>query len=207
MEQKIKQDQGGNIGKNIREIRLERGIGQTELVRMLDLKGISITRECLVKIERGIQHVQVQQLKGIKIELRTSFDELLSKRLQKEADPAAAVAEAMELIFAVKPGGLVPFEMTQEFIEAFGRDAADRLLELTHEPLSYAVSNIDMIFENIMVSGDKYYCLDYEWVLDFPVPAQFIRYRNLHYFYRKFGGFLSAHCPRREFLERLYGGL
>ena len=77
MEQKIKQDEGGNIGKNIREIRLERGIGQTELVRMLDLKGISITRECLVKIERGIQHVQVQQLKGIKIELRTSFDELL----------------------------------------------------------------------------------------------------------------------------------
>ena len=74
--QKIKQD-NGNIGRNIREIRLARGIGQTELVRLLDLQGIAITRECLVKIERGIQHVQVQQLKGIKIELRTSFDELL----------------------------------------------------------------------------------------------------------------------------------
>lgn len=133
----------------------------------------------------------------------TSFDELLSKRLQKEADPAAAVAEAMELIFAVKPGGLVPFQVTPEFMDIFGQDAADRLLELTDEPQSYAVSNMDMIFENIMVSGDKYYCLDYEWVLDFPVPAQFIQYRNLHYFYRKFGGFLSAHCPRREFLERL----
>ena len=77
MIQKIKQDKNGNIGKNIREIRLARGIGQTELVRMLDLQGIAITRECLVKIERGVQHVQVQQLKGIKIELGTSYEELL----------------------------------------------------------------------------------------------------------------------------------
>lgn len=77
MIQKIKQDKNGNIGKNIREIRLARGIGQTELVRMLDLQGITITRECLVKIERGLQHVHVQQLKGIKNELGTSYEELL----------------------------------------------------------------------------------------------------------------------------------
>lgn len=77
MGQKIKQDLNGNIGKNIREIRISRGIGQTELVRMLDLQGIPITRECLVKIERGIQHVQVQQLKAIKDELKTTYDELL----------------------------------------------------------------------------------------------------------------------------------
>ena len=77
LKQKIKQDRDGNIGKNIREIRIARGIGQTELVRMLDLQGIPITRECLVKIERGIQHVQVQQLKAIKDELKTTYDELL----------------------------------------------------------------------------------------------------------------------------------
>ena len=77
MNQKIKQDTNGNIGKNIREIRMKKGIGQTELVRLLDLQGIPITRECLVKIERGIQHVQVQQLRAIKNELKTSYDELL----------------------------------------------------------------------------------------------------------------------------------
>lgn len=76
MEQKIKQD-NGNIGKNIRKIRKEKGIGQTELVRMLDLEGVSITRECLVKIERGIQHVQVQQLRAIKKVLGTTYEELL----------------------------------------------------------------------------------------------------------------------------------
>ena len=77
MEQKIKQDNRGNIGKNIREIRVSKGIGQTELVRLLDLQGIPITRECLVKIERGIQHVQVEQLRAIRDELDTTYDELL----------------------------------------------------------------------------------------------------------------------------------
>ena len=77
MDQKIKQDNGGNIGQNIRKVRIARGIGQTELVQRLDLKGISITRECLVKIERGVQHIQVQQLRAIKNELKTTYDELL----------------------------------------------------------------------------------------------------------------------------------
>lgn len=77
MGQKIKQNGNGNIGKNIREIRIAKGIGQTELVRLLDLQGIPITRECLVKIERGIQHVQVEQLKAIKDELKTTYEELL----------------------------------------------------------------------------------------------------------------------------------
>lgn len=77
MEQKIKQDSNGNIGRNIRAIRKSKGIGQTELVRLLDLQGISITRECFVKIERGVQHIQVEQLKAIKEELGTTYDELL----------------------------------------------------------------------------------------------------------------------------------
>ena len=76
MNQKIKQD-SGNIGRNIREIRMTKGIGQTELVRLLDLQGVSITRECLVKIERGIQHIQMQQLRGIKQALDVTYDELL----------------------------------------------------------------------------------------------------------------------------------
>ena len=52
-EQKIKQV-GIDIGRNIRRIRLEKGYGQTDFVRMLQLKNVDITRETLVKIERGI---------------------------------------------------------------------------------------------------------------------------------------------------------
>ena len=76
-EQKIKQDNEIKIGANIREVRKNRGIGQKELVSQLQLNGISITRETLVKIERGIQHIQATQLRAIRDALGTSYDELL----------------------------------------------------------------------------------------------------------------------------------
>ena len=76
MAQKIKQDEI-RIGENIRRVRLERGIGQTELVRMLQLEGVEMTRETLVKIERGIQHIQAVQLRALRDALDASYDELL----------------------------------------------------------------------------------------------------------------------------------
>lgn len=79
MEQKIKQDGIIHIGQNIREIRISKGIGQTELVRMLQLMDVQMTREMLVKIERGIQHIQASQLKGIRDALDTTYDELLGE--------------------------------------------------------------------------------------------------------------------------------
>lgn len=75
-EQKIKQDEI-HIGKNIREIRKAKGIGQTQLVIMLQLNGVDMTRECLVKIERGIQHIKATQLRAIRDVLETSYDLLL----------------------------------------------------------------------------------------------------------------------------------
>ena len=73
----IKNDKGTNIGTNIRRIRLESKISQTDLVRILQLMGVDITREALVKIEKGTQHVKVSQLKAIKTALGTSYEELL----------------------------------------------------------------------------------------------------------------------------------
>ena len=75
-EQKIKHI-GIDIGGNIRRILLEKGYGQTEFVRMLQLQNVDITRETLVKIERGIQHITGSQLRGIRDCLDTSYDELL----------------------------------------------------------------------------------------------------------------------------------
>ena len=76
MEQKIKEDEIF-IGKNIRRIRKEKGIRQTEMVALLQLENVMITREALVKIERGIQHIQATQLRAIKNVLETTYDELL----------------------------------------------------------------------------------------------------------------------------------
>ena len=78
MEQKIKQ-KGINIGGNIRQIRKMKNIGQTELARMVQLNDVYMTRETLVKIERGIQHITGAQLKGIRDGLNTTYGELLKE--------------------------------------------------------------------------------------------------------------------------------
>ena len=75
--QKIKNSSENTIGKNIREARQKAGIGQTELVGKLQLLDIKITRETLVKIGRGVQHIQLEQLKGIKQVLGVSYEDLL----------------------------------------------------------------------------------------------------------------------------------
>lgn len=74
-EQKIKQDI--SIGANIRELRKARGLKQTDLVGLLQLEGVPMTREALVKIERGAQHIQASQLRAIRDALQTTYDELL----------------------------------------------------------------------------------------------------------------------------------
>ena len=76
-EQKIKQDI--RIGDNIRKIRQQQEIGQTELVRLLQLEGAEMTRETLVKIERGTQHIRASQLRGIRDALHTTYDALLAE--------------------------------------------------------------------------------------------------------------------------------
>ncbi len=79
MEQKIKQDKIC-IGRNIRRIRKEKKIGQTELAALLQLEDVTMTREALVKIERGIQHIRVSQLRAIKNVLGTTYEELLEEK-------------------------------------------------------------------------------------------------------------------------------
>ena len=75
MEQKIKQDIC--IGANIRAIRESKGMKSKELLRLLQLEGMDITREALVNIESGNQHIKASQLRGIRDALQTTYDELL----------------------------------------------------------------------------------------------------------------------------------
>lgn len=75
-EQKIKQDKIC-IGANIRRIRQQEKLGQTALANRLQLMGQDMTREALVKIERGTQHIQASQLRAIRDALHTTYDELM----------------------------------------------------------------------------------------------------------------------------------
>ena len=52
-------------------------MGQTELVRELQLRKIAITRETLVKIEGGRQHIKLDQLRAIRDILQVPYEDLL----------------------------------------------------------------------------------------------------------------------------------
>lgn len=84
---------------------------------------------------------------------------------------------ALELILDVKPELTDEFKVTPELIRVFGE------AEGLGGP-SFRVSNIDALFENMMVTEDGVFALDYEWVFDFPIPVAFIRFRTLYYFYQ-----------------------
>lgn len=66
------------IGSNIRRLRKQKMIGQTELVKQLQLMNTDITRETLVKIEAGRQHIKLNQLNGIKQVLEVDYEVLLT---------------------------------------------------------------------------------------------------------------------------------
>lgn len=114
--------------------------------------------------------------------------EKLGREIKDGKAPLDAIREAMKVLFEVGQDRIRPFAVTPEFIEVFGEIPAV-------SDISYQVSNIDGLFENLMIVDqgwqENLYCLDYEWVFDFPVPAGFVQYRNLAYFYYKYQGLLD----------------
>ena len=64
---------------------------QIALVSHLQVNGINMTRETLVKIERGVQHIQASQLRAIRDVLHTTYDELLKPEYVVFDNSAAAL--------------------------------------------------------------------------------------------------------------------
>ncbi len=124
-----------------------------------------------------------------------TWSEQLGESIKHGQVPVEMVLAAMEQIFKVNAGCVVPFVMTPEFEEVFGQrtltDGSDCLI----------ISNIDSLFENILLTEDGLYCLDYEWVFSFPIPITFIRYRILFYFYRQYHSLLTGYGSMSEWLS------
>ena len=76
-QEKIISGDGKTIGGNVRRLRESRRIGQTEMVAKLQLRQVPITRETLVKIEGGRQHIKLPQLRGIRDVLGVSYEDIL----------------------------------------------------------------------------------------------------------------------------------
>lgn len=71
------------------------------------------------------------------------------------------------------------FEPTEGFAAWFGNNCPESGVP------AVCPANVDSIFSNFIETGDGLVCLDYEWVFDFPVPVDFIKYRSIRYFYNE----------------------
>lgn len=102
--------------------------------------------------------------------------EQLGRRIQA-GEPVQEVLKEGLLLCLGQPDR--EFEKTPRFVQAFGDtpDFSDK---------SFSVSNVDGLFENLMVTDEGIWVMDYEWVFDFPIPAGYLTYRILFYFYERF---------------------
>ena len=64
------------IGNNIRRFRNEAGLTQDQLAAQMQTLGCDITRGTLAKIEAGIRHISVLELKAIREVLHKSSSDI-----------------------------------------------------------------------------------------------------------------------------------
>ena len=86
-----------------------------------------------------------------------------------------------------------PFQMSEEFQRFFGP---------VHVPagcLSARNVDIDMIFPNVLVQGDLWQVIDYEWTFPFLIPVNYLIYRALFYYVYQNEG------RKRLFQEETFG--
>ena len=97
----------------------------------------------------------------------------------------------MNQIYDISPECRSAFNRTEEFDEVFGADLTEEEQKLLLSDTACEVSNIDALFENMLMTREGIYCLDYEWVFLFPVPEHFVKYRILYYFYEQYSSVLK----------------
>lgn len=65
------------FGRNLRRLRMERGLTQEQVTARLQLAGCDLTRSALAKIEAGQRHVYPDELYVLRNALDVSYEELL----------------------------------------------------------------------------------------------------------------------------------
>lgn len=73
MDQRIKADI--SVGENIRKHRIEKGLTQEQLSAQLQVYGCDVSRGTLAKIEAGIRHITVRELRAVKLVLNITYEE------------------------------------------------------------------------------------------------------------------------------------
>lgn len=120
-----------------------------------------------------------------------TWAEKLGQQISGGQLPLEALSQALDQVYDIRPEFRSSFVRTEEFDEVFGQGLCEEELALLGQDTACRVSNIDALFENMLLTEDGIYCLDYEWVFLFPVPEHFVKYRILYYFYEQYSSVMK----------------
>lgn len=89
------------------------------------------------------------------------------------------------------------FVMTEEYKEYFGDNVPVEVYSLKY-------TNVDLIFSNLRMDvKGKVYCIDNEWLFDFPIPYEYVIWRALNQIYSKYMVYLKNEISRSDFMVEL----
>ncbi len=126
----------------------------------------------------------------------------LADEIRDGQTPAELIQQTIDVLLASEPEHVTAFEPTEGFARVFGEKEMEVLAGSAEPVPCLKVSNIDLLFENIFLTENGTYCLDHEWVFDFPVPIDFIRFRILFYAYRQFKSLIRDCAALEQWMER-----
>lgn len=109
---------------------------------------------------------------------------LLGQTLEEQADKLLEAGEEEKAAKLVLQAALElrkckkqeAFTVTEEFSRVFGE------VSLPAGLMAAPFNDVDAILPNILVQGENWVLIDYEWSFPFPIPVNFIIYRLIHYY-------------------------
>ncbi len=109
----------------------------------------------------------------------STLEEILDDLIRTEDFDRAKIV-FQEFLDCIETASTKKFENSDKFERVFGE------CKLKGEYSCMPITNIDIILSNILVDGEKWNIIDYEWTYDFLIPAKFVIFRTIHY-YLSFG--------------------
>lgn len=176
IDKKIRTDhlQNGNREKRLRKTALfPAGISHIERIESIyhQLKQVRSDRAISINhCERSGEALYFDYIDGV------ALDSLMRQKLVDQDDEGflSLFNDYLQLIFGSDPK---PFKAGDEFRKVFGNFLLSDSLHVA------TFSNLDLISTNIMVRDHEWVMIDYEWTLPFPLPAEYVAFRAVYYFW------------------------
>ncbi len=126
-----------------------------------------------------------------------TIDAILVRDIHDPKKLLDTLGKAFDFCFSLNENWVNEFAVTERYREIFGD------FYLQHGTKALYVSNLDMNFSNLVLCEGKIYCFDYEWIFDFPVPIEFIKFRCLNSFYSKYNMYFAAKLKKNEIMHHI----